>query len=299
MDVHRAGRIHSTGIFPQFPSSSFAAPILLMQHDRQPLPDPFLRASYWTCFACLENTGFCFFKAHELKHTQIITFQESARHRRMVVYFNHAPSYTPFCVSGAQQARNPPASHRWCAGDQNAPAPRQWERKHVKIPPKERGSICGGFYPREQQAATQLLLTRRKGRLGRQLHTKCLDVPWRHRSCLPAQSFVSLSPGLQKSICVFLKVRRHQKYSVCCNTNTGSASVLRNQIKALKAANYAMEDFKNPWKHCSSCLKCPHAGVRIRNGCFNIQYSQGAIPSHQFNFRKKYKNILCLPGELN
>lgn len=21
-----------------------------------------------------------------------------------------------------------------------------------------------------------------------------------------------------------------------------------------------MEDFKNPWKHCSSCLKCPHAG---------------------------------------
>lgn len=139
----------------------------------------------------------------------------------------------------------------------------------------------------------------RKGRLGRQLHTKCLDVPWRHRSCLPAQSFVSLSPGLQKSICVFLKVRRHQKYSVCCNTNTGSTSVLRNQIKALKAANYAMEDFKNPWKHCSSCLKCPHAGIRIKNGCFNIQYSQGAIPSHQFNFRKNYKNILSLPGELN
>lgn len=147
--------------------------------------------------------------------------------------------------------------------------------------------------------ASRTQLTRRKGRWGRQLHTKCLDVPWRHRSCLPAQSFVSLSPGLQKSICVFLKVRRHQKYSVCCNTNTGSASVLRNQIKALKAANYAMEDFKNPWKHCSSCLKCPHAGVRRRNGCFNIQHSQGAIPSQQFNFRKKYKNTLILPGELN
>lgn len=87
-----------------------------------------------------------------------------------------------------------------------------------------------------------------------------------------AQSFVSLSPGLQKSICVFLKVRRHQKYSVCCNTNTGSASVLQNQIKALEAANYAMEDLKNPRKHCSSCLKCPHAGVMIRNGCFKLQY---------------------------
>lgn len=68
-----------------------------------------------------------------------------------------------------------------------------------------------------------------------------------------AQSFVSLSPGLQKSICAFLKVRHHQKYSVCCNTNTGSTSVLQNQIKALEAANYAMEDLKNPWKHCSSC----------------------------------------------
>ena len=114
-----------------------------------------------------------------------------------------------------------------------------------------------------------------------------------------AQSFVSLSPGLQKSICVFLKVRRHQKYSICCNTNTGSTSVLRNQIKALKAANYAMEDLKNPWKHCSSCLKCPHAGIRIRNGCFNLQYIQEAIPSNQFNLRKKYRNISSLPGELN
>lgn len=86
-----------------------------------------------------------------------------------------------------------------------------------------------------------------------------------------AQSFVSLSPGLQKSICVFLRVRRHQKYSICSNTNTGSASVLQNQIKALKAANYVMEDLKNPWKNRSSRLKCPQAGIRVRNGCFNLQ----------------------------
>lgn len=119
-----------------------------------------------------------------------------------------------------------------------------------------------------------------------------------------AQSFVSLSPGLQKSICVFLKVRRHQKKkkpNVCCNTNTGTASVLWNQIKALKAANYAMEDLKkkihgNIAVHASNAQ---HAGVRVRNRCFNLQYIQGAVPSNQFNFIKKYKNISSFPGELN
>lgn len=89
------------------------------------------------------------------------------------------------------------------------------------------------------------------------------------------------------------------KNSVCSNTNTGSASVLQNQIKALKAANYAMEYLKNPWKHGSSFLKCPHAGVWVRNGCFKLQYIEGAIPSNQFNFRPKYKNIPSPPGELN
>lgn len=34
------------------------------------------------------------------------------------------PLMHPFCISGAQQAKNAPVSQRWCARDQNAPA--QW-----------------------------------------------------------------------------------------------------------------------------------------------------------------------------
>lgn len=190
-------------------------------------------------------------------------------------------------------------SRHGCAGDASDPA----SRKIWKILPEEDGSTCehglpGDFYPRQQWTVTQLLLTRRKTRLWKQLHMKCLDVPRRHGSCLPPQHKALFLCLLDyKKASVFL--RHHQKYSVCSNTNTGSASVLQNQIKALKAANYAMEYLKNPWKHCSSFLKCPHAGVWVRNGCFKLQYIEGAIPSNQFNFRPKYKNIPSPPGELN
>lgn len=163
--------------------------------------------------------------------------------------------------------------------------PSQGEGQHLW-----KTSICGS----KRQPSS--CLQRERGSWKSSCTRSALMYPGGTDPASQAQSFISLSPGLQKSICVLLKVRRHQKYSVCCNTNTGSASVLRNQIKALEAANYAMEDLKNPWKHCSSCLKCPHAGTRIRNGCFKLQYIQGAIPSNQFNFRKKRaeltKNIL-------
>ena len=172
-------------------------------------------------------------------------------------------------------------------------------KETCEIPPKEKDSTCGRFLSEGAANGDAAPAHRDEGGWESSCTPSALTCPGGTDPASQAQSFVPLSPGLQKSICVFLKVRRHQIYSVRCNTNTGSASVWGNQFKALKAANYVMEDLKNPRKHCSSCLKCPHAGIRMRNSCFNLQYMQGALPSNQFHLIKKYKNISSLPGELN
>lgn len=71
------------------------------------------------------------------------------------------------------------------------------------LPRRRTALLEENFYPPEWQTATQLLFTRRKRRLGKQLHTKCLDVPWRHGSCLPSTKlcfFVSWTT--KKHLCV-------------------------------------------------------------------------------------------------
>lgn len=100
----------------------------------------------------------------------------------MVLHFSRSPSHAP----GEQHAKRGPASGHWCAGDQSAPAHRQREKTHGKPSQGEGQHSWKDSYPREQRRATQLVLARGKWRLGEQLHTKCLDAPRRHRSCLPS-----------------------------------------------------------------------------------------------------------------
>lgn len=180
---------HQLSTFSRFPSTSFAAPVLLMRRDRQPLPHPFLLQPPTEVILHIGKTQqflFFFIKSHTLKNIY-----------RKSNLMNKQAQAGRFCISATLLLAHPSVSLESSKPEEDLPpAPvcrgskcswsRQGGRKRENPSPRGRTAFVEDSDPQERQTATQLLPTRNEWRLGKQPHTKCLDVPRRQGCCLPS-----------------------------------------------------------------------------------------------------------------